>query len=133
MEHTVETFTPAGVMTPIGPYSHVAKAGSFIAISGTAGVDPSTNRLIGPDVYSQTKQIIASFERMLVAVDSDLNHVLHVNIYLKNMSDFEEMNRAYAESFGDHRPARTAIAVSDLPKPGALLTMSLTAITHKPD
>jgi len=91
----VETFTPANAMQPIGPYSHVARAGSFIAISGTA----------------------------------DLEHVLHVNVFLENAADFAEMNRAYSEVFGDHRPARTAVTVSDLPKKGALLTMNLTAVT----
>ena len=45
----VETFTPPNVMKPIGPYSHIAKAGSFIAISGTAGVDPATGDFAGPD------------------------------------------------------------------------------------
>jgi len=54
----VETFTPANVMKPIGPYSHIAKAGSFIAISGTAGVDPATGDFAGPDAYSQARQIL---------------------------------------------------------------------------
>jgi 2-iminobutanoate/2-iminopropanoate deaminase len=54
----VETFTPGNVMQPIGPYSHIAKAGPFIAISGTAGVNPKTGQFAGPDVYSQTKQIL---------------------------------------------------------------------------
>jgi len=53
----------------------------------------------------------------------------HVNVFLKNAADFEDMNRAYRESFGSHLPARTAITVSDLPKQGALLTMNLTAVT----
>jgi 2-iminobutanoate/2-iminopropanoate deaminase len=58
-----------------------------------------------------------------------LNHVIHVNIFLGSMKDFEEMNRAYIEMMGDHRPARTVIGVSELPKPGVLLTMNLTAVT----
>jgi 2-iminobutanoate/2-iminopropanoate deaminase len=55
----VETFTPANVMKPIGPYSHMAKAGSFIAISGTAGVDPATGEFAGPDAYSQARQVVS--------------------------------------------------------------------------
>ena len=54
---TVETSTPANTPTPIGPYSHVAKVGPFISIGGTAGVDPATGQLAGPDAYTQTKQI----------------------------------------------------------------------------
>jgi 2-iminobutanoate/2-iminopropanoate deaminase len=128
---TVETSTPANTPTPIGPYSHIAKAGPFISIGGTAGVDPATGQLAGPDVYSQTRQILASFKVMLESVGSDLNHVVHVNVFLKDMTDFEEMNRAYVAVMGSHRPARTAIGVNELPKPGIRLTMNLTAVTRE--
>ncbi len=127
---TVETSTPPNTPTPIGPYSHIAKVDSFIAIGGTAGVDPATGRLAGRDVGSQTRRILDSFEVMLASVDSDLRHVIHVNVFLRRMGDFETMNAAYAEKMGDHRPARTVIGVRRLPKPGVLLTMDLTAVTR---
>ena len=129
MGYTIETSTPPDTPTPIGPYSHIAKAGPFLSISGTAGVNPATGLLAGDDVYAQTRQILESFSVMLAAAGSDLNHVLHVNVFLKDVGDFEEMNRAYAEKMGSHRPARTVIGVNDLPKPGARLTMNLTAVT----
>lgn len=129
MINTVETSTPANTPDPIGPYNHIARVGSFISIGGTAGVNPATGQLAGADVYSQTKQIIKSFEIMLNSVGSNLNQVIHVNIFLDTMKDFDEMNRAYVEMMGDHRPARTVIGVSELPKPGVLLTMNLTAVT----
>jgi 2-iminobutanoate/2-iminopropanoate deaminase len=125
----VETFTPDTVMQPIGPYSHVARAGPLIAISGTAGVDPTTGQLAGPDAYSQTRQILRSLRTLLEGAGSSMNHVLHVHVFLKSVADFEEMNRAYRKAFGQQLPARTVIGVSDLPKPGALLTMNLTAVT----
>src|SRR6266496_1572324 len=131
MANRVETFTPMNTPTPIGPYNHIAKVDKFISIGGTAGVDPETGQLAGRDVYSQTKQILKSFRVMLESVDSDLNHVIHINIFLKNMQDFEEMNRAYVEMMGDHRPARTVIGVAELPKPGVRLTMNLTAVTRE--
>jgi 2-iminobutanoate/2-iminopropanoate deaminase len=127
----VETSTPAGTPTPIGPYNHIAKAGSFITIGATAGVDPVTDRLAGVDVASQTHQILTSFDVMLRSVGSDLDHVVHVNVFLKEMADFDAMNRAYVESMGDHRPARTVIGVRELSKPGFLLTMNLTAVTSQ--
>ena len=68
---------------------------------------------------------------MLRSVDSSLEHVIHVNVFLKNMKDFDEMNRAYVDMMGDHRPARTVVGVNELPKPGILLTMNLTAVTAK--
>jgi 2-iminobutanoate/2-iminopropanoate deaminase len=131
MPPVVETFTPPNTPTPIGPYHHVARVGPFISIGGTAGVNPATGQLAGPDVYSQTRQILESFRVMLAAAGSDLQHVVHINVFLKHMSDFEEMNRAYVEQLGDHRPARTVIGVNELPRPGVLLTMNLTAVTKE--
>lgn len=130
MSSTVETVTPPNTPTPIGPYSHVAKVGQFITIGGTAGFDPVTNELAGADVFAQAKQILASFQIMLQSVGSDLSHVIHINVFLKDMRDFDEMNRAYVAMMGDHRPARTVIGVNELPKAGVRLTMNLTAVTR---
>jgi 2-iminobutanoate/2-iminopropanoate deaminase len=131
MTNKVETFTLENTPKPIGPYNHIAKVGQLISIGGTAGVNPATDQLAGPDVYSQAKQILQSFQVMLRSVNSDLNHVMHINVFLKDMQDFDEMNRAYIEMMGDHRPARTVVGVSELPKPGVLLTMNLTAVTRE--
>ncbi len=131
MTSSVETFTPPNTPTPIGPYNHIAKVGPFLNIGGTAGVDPATGQLAGPDIYSQTKQILRSFRIMLESVGSDLSLITHVNIFLKNMQDFDEMNRAYVEMMGYHLPARTVIGVNELPRPGVLVTMNLTAVTRE--
>ena len=130
MPSKVATSTPPGTPTPIGPYSHISKVGQWITIGGTAGFDPKTGELAGDDAYSQTKRILESFRVMLESVGSDLHHVVHVNVFLKDMQDFESMNRAYVEVMGTHRPARTAIGVKELPKPGIMLTMNLTAVTR---
>ncbi|HEX4913723.1 MAG TPA: Rid family hydrolase [Vicinamibacterales bacterium] len=130
MSYTVETSTPPGTPKPIGPYSHIAKAGPFITIGGTAGFDPVTGQLAGPDVAAQTTRILESFRVMLQSVNSDLDRVIHINVFLKQMGDFEEMNRAYVAMMGEHRPARTVIGVNELPKPGILLTMNLTAVAN---
>ncbi|MEO8273302.1 MAG: Rid family hydrolase [Chloroflexota bacterium] len=126
----VETSTPPNTPTPIGPYSHVARVGQWISIGGTAGFDPATGELAGADVGSQARRILDSFAVMLESVGSDLEHVVHVNIFLAEMSDFEAMNMAYVEKMGAHRPARTVIGVRELPKPGVRLTMNLTAVTR---
>ena len=131
MSPLVETSTPPNTPNPIGPYHHIARVGSSITIGGTAGVNPATGQLAGSDVASQTKQILDSFKVMLESVGSDLDHIVHINIFLKDMSDFEEMNRAYVEKMGNHRPARTVIGVHELPKPDVLLTMNLTAVTRE--
>ena len=128
MSHAVETSTPPNTPKPIGPYSHIAKVGPFITIGGTAGIDPATGQLAGQDVYSQTTRILESFRVMLHSVGSDLDRVIHINVFLKDMRDFEEMNRAYVAMMVDHLPARTVIGVNELPKAGILLTMNLTAV-----
>ena len=125
----VATSTPPNTPAPIGPYSHIAKVGTQITIGGTAGVDPATRELAGPNIESQTVQILDNFKVMLESVGSNLDHVVHVNVFLLKMSDFDAMNVAYAEAMGPHRPARTVIGVRELPKPGVLLTMNLTAAT----
>ena len=129
MNSRVETSTPPGTMTPVGPYSHIARVGQFITIGGTAGVDPQTGELAGPGIAAQTRQILDAFETMLASAGSDLDHITHINIFLIDIKHFEKMNQAYAEKMGPRRPARTCIAVTGLPKPGALLTMNLTAVT----
>jgi len=127
----VVTITPTNAPTPIGPYSHIAKVGTFIKIGGVAGTDPRTGELAGRDVGTQARQVLKNMSTLLASADSDLEHVVHVNVFLLHMSDFEEMNRVYAEYLCSHRPARTVIGVRELPKPGVLLTMSLTAVTRQ--
>ena len=113
-----------------GPYSHIARVGSFITIGGVAGFDPATGELAGADVASQARQILTSFRTMLVSVNSDLAHIVHINIFLREMSDFDALNAAYVEVMGFHRPARTVIGVRELPKPGLRVTINLTAVTR---
>ena len=125
----VETSTPPGTPAPIGPYSHVARVGTSITIGGTAGFDPVTGALAGPDIEAQTTRILESFRVMLASVDSDLAHVVHINVFLRHMSDFDAFNHAYVQEMGTHRPARTVIGVHELPRPGVLVTMNLTAVT----
>ena len=131
MSPPVHTSTPPGSPRPIGPYSDIARVGSAITIGGTAAVDPVTGALVGDNVAAQTVRILESFKVMLASVGSDLAHVVHINVFLRDMRDFEAMNQAYVAIMGDHRPARTVIGVNDLPKPGVLLTMNLTAVTRE--
>ena len=92
---SVTTLTPPGTPTPIGPYSHISKVGHWITIGGTAALDPATGVLVGDTVDAQTRRILESFRVMLESVGSDLAHVIHIHVFLKHMSDFEAMNRAW--------------------------------------
>lgn len=128
MGRSVESHILPGLMKPIGPYSHFTKAGDFISISAIAGVDPATGALAGDDIESQTTQILRAINAILEEADSGWAHVLHVNIFLTDMSLFQRMNAVYAQMLGEHRPARSVVEVAALPKGGALLTMNATAV-----
>jgi 2-iminobutanoate/2-iminopropanoate deaminase len=89
---TIETFPPPGLFEPIGPYSHIAQAGPFVFASGTPGVDPATGQLAGPDAYTQAAQTVRNLRTMLESAGCSLADVIHVNVYLKRVEDFAEMN-----------------------------------------
>ena len=127
----VEAHVLPDLMKPIGPYSHFTLAGDFISISAIAGVDPATGLLAGDDIESQTAQVLKALAMMLDAAGSDYAHLLHVNVFLTDMALFDRMNAVYAAALGDCRPARSAMAVAALPKPGALVTMNATAVKKR--
>lgn len=128
MSRDVEFLTPESMMRPIGPYSHVAKANGLIMVSAIAGVDPATGDLARGGVAAETSAIIRQLAMALDAAGSDLARVLHVTVFMKDIAEFAEMNAAYEGGFGVSRPARSVVEVSDLPKPGALLTMNAMAV-----
>jgi len=102
--------------------------GDQLFISATAGIDPETGALAGGDVYSQSRQVLKNIQSVVYAAGGTFDDIVHVQVNLLHMTDFSEMNRAYAEFFAEPYPARTVLGVSALPKPGALLTMNATAV-----
>src|SRR4051812_50056466 len=104
MKPRVETLTPPNTPKPIGPYSHIAKVGSHITIGGTAGFDPATGQMGGPDIRSQTLRILQSFKTKLEAGGSHLNHVFPVNGFLRDIKEFLAMNAVFVEIMGVDLP-----------------------------
>jgi 2-iminobutanoate/2-iminopropanoate deaminase len=115
---------------PKGPYSPAVAFNRLVFVSGQGARVPETDRLVGADVASQTEQCLRNLAAILRASGSDLQHVLRCGVFLTDMKDFEEMNTAYAKAFGDHRPARTTVAVSELPTPG--LRVEIDCIAYRP-
>lgn len=113
---------------PIGPYNHVVKVGAQIFVSGTPGVDPATGRLAGEGAYGQARQAFLNVKSCVHAAGGDETHIAHVQVHLIQVSDFAEMNRAYAEVFTKPYPARTVMGIAALPKEGALLTVNAQAV-----
>ena len=103
----------------IGPYSQAIEVNGFIFASGQIPIDPSTGNFVEGGIKEQTKQAITNAKNILKEAGTDLAHVVKTTVYLANMADFAAMNEVYATFFQQPFPARSAVAVKDLPK-GAL-------------
>ncbi len=99
----------------IGPYSQAVVAGDFVFTSGQIPVDPGTGKMVEPDIEVQARQVFRNLEAVLKAAGSSLQRAVKVTVYLKDLGDFQRLNRVYAEVFGDARPARSTIQVARLP------------------
>lgn len=99
----------------IGPYSQAIEAGPFLFISGQLPVDPATG-LVPEGVTAQTAQSIANIKAILAEAGLSIDNVVKTTVFLADMADFAAMNAVYAENFTAPFPARSAVAVRELPK-----------------
>jgi 2-iminobutanoate/2-iminopropanoate deaminase len=100
----------------IGPYSHAIQSGNLIFCSGQTPLNPATMLIEGATVTEQTTLVLTNLEAVLIAAGCTRVNVLKTSVFLKNFADFEKMNKAYEAFFGDHKPARTTVEVSRLPR-----------------
>jgi 2-iminobutanoate/2-iminopropanoate deaminase len=100
----------------IGPYSQAVVVDGFVFCSGQIPLDPATGELLDGDVTDQTHLVLRNMAAVLKASGSSMQHVVKTTVFLKDMDDFGAMNAAYAEHFGDHRPARAAVQAARLPR-----------------
>ena len=114
----------------IGPYSQAVIAGDLVFCSGQIGLDPASGEFVQGGVKEQTAQVFKNLAAVLQAAGARLDAVVMVNVYLKSMNDFKDMNDVYAAVFGDHKPARATVGVSELPK-NALVEVSCVASLSK--
>lgn len=99
----------------IGPYSQGIVAEPFLYLSGQTPVDPATGRIVDGGIAEQTRRCFANLGAVLEAAGLGFDDVVKCNVYLRDMTDFAEMNSAYAEHFHEPFPARTTVAVAGLP------------------
>lgn len=111
----------------IGPYSQAIEVNGFVYASGQLPIDPSTGMFPEGGVAAQTHQSILNAESILLAAGTDLKHVVKTTVYLADMADFGAMNEVYSQFFNEPYPARSAVAVKDLPK-GALVEIEVLAV-----
>ena len=117
MSDTLSCVLVPGAPKPVGPYSSAVIVGNLVFVSGQSGRDPATDA-VSEDVEVQTEVCLRNVEIILQAAGSSLSKVVRCGVFLVDMKDFKGMNGVYARIFADHRPARTTVAVSELPGPG---------------
>jgi 2-aminomuconate deaminase len=128
-----------GKAAPRGTYPHVKRAGDFLFVSGTsarradntiAGADVDRLGTTRLDIRVQTRAVIENIRDILQSAGAQLQDVVEVSTYLVNMNDFGGYNEVYGEFFGYDGPARTTVAVHQLPHPHLLI--EITARAYKP-
>jgi 2-iminobutanoate/2-iminopropanoate deaminase len=127
---THRSVSAPGLPPPAGPYSPAQVFERLVFVSGQGATDPATGQMVGPDIETQTEQVLKNVAAILEAAGSSLQHVLRCGVFLTDISEFPRMNAVYARTFGEHRPARTTVQVSSLPAPG--LRVEIDAIAYIP-
>ena len=100
----------------IGPYSQAIEVNGFVFASGQIPIDPKTGDFVEGGIKEQTAQALTNAGIILKEAGTDLAHVVKTTVYLADMADFAAMNEVYATFFSQPFPARSAVAVKDLPK-----------------
>ena len=100
----------------IGPYSQAIIAGGLVFCSGQIPLIPETGQILEGDAATQARQALANLRAVLEAAGSSMALVVKTTVFLSDMNDFADVNAVYAEAFGEHRPARSAIQIGRLPK-----------------
>jgi 2-aminomuconate deaminase len=128
-----------GKAQPRGRFPHIKRAGDYLFVSGTssrradntiAGADIDSSGATKLDIRAQTRALIENIRDILASMDAELNDVVEISTFLLNMNDFAAYNEIYAEYFDENGPARTTVAVRELPHPDLLIEMK--AIAYKP-
>jgi 2-iminobutanoate/2-iminopropanoate deaminase len=99
----------------------------FVYASGQIPIDPATGQFVEGGIKEQTRQSLTNAQNILKEAGTDLSHVVKTTVFLSDIANFAPMNEVYAEFFTEPYPARSAVAVKDLPK-GALVEIEVVAV-----
>lgn len=114
----------------IGPYRQAVVAGPWVFLSGQIPLDPCTGEVVQGSVEEQTRQVLENLRAILASLGMDLSQVVKTTLYLKNLGDFEQVNRVYGEYFPHDPPARATVQVAGLPRGVAL---EIEAVAYRGD
>ena len=112
MEVVFTSKAPAAV----GPYSQAIKAGNVVYCSGQIPLVPETGEIVEGDIKAQAKQSLENVKAVLTEAGATFSNVVKTTVFIVDMADFGPVNEVYADFFGDHKPARSCVAVKELPK-----------------
>ncbi len=112
---------------PIGPYRPIVRAGDWLVLSGQLGL--AEGAVVAGGTQAELRQALFNLASLLDSEGATLSDVVKTTVYLRHIADYAAMNETYVEVFGDHRPARAAVAVAGLPL-GALVEIE--AWAHRP-
>jgi len=99
----------------IGPYCHAMKVHGLMFCSGQTPLDPETMKIVGDNIMDQTERVLKNISIVLAEENLSLKDIVKTTVYLKNMEDFEGMNKVYAHMFSGHKPSRTTISIKQNP------------------
>ena len=100
----------------IGPYSQAIHCGQFVYTSGQIALDPASGQLVGEEVQEQTQRVLQNLQAVLAEAGTSFANVIKTTVFLTTMSDFQAMNAVYATYFSGMTPARSTVAVAELPR-----------------
>ncbi len=112
----------------VGPYSQAIKTGNMVFTAGQIPLDPATMKIVDGGIQAQTKQVMKNLSKVLEAAGTGFGDVVKTTIFLQRMSDFPAVNEVYSENFTALPPARSTVAVAELPL-GAEVEIEMVAIT----
>jgi 2-iminobutanoate/2-iminopropanoate deaminase len=127
MSVELKAVATAAAPAAIGPYSQGVSAGDLVYVSGQIPLDPATGELVVGDFGAQAQRCLANLGAVLEAAGCSRSRVIKVNVYLTDLGRFAELNRLYADFFGEHRPARAVVGVAALPR-GAPIEIEAVAV-----
>jgi 2-iminobutanoate/2-iminopropanoate deaminase len=116
------------MVKPAGPYTPMVRAGEWLVCSGQIGIDDGV--LVEGGLEAELRQAIANLRALLATEAAVLDDVVKTTVFLTDMDHYAEMNAIYIDEFGDHRPARSAIAVKALPL-GAIVELEAWALVPR--
>ena len=111
-----EIICSANAPKAIGPYSQAVRINGMLFMSGQIPLDPSTMQLVEGTIQMQTERVLENLRAVLTAAGLSLEHVVKTSVFLKNLSEFPQMNEVYARYFPTNPPARSTVEVAKLPR-----------------